>query len=390
MQCHVGILPSYDLTARLSTATHSTCVRGPALLALLFLRSKRPKYISYSTSPMAYWFCCFAVGLAAGCSLSRASDPACKRCVQGMAIGLYHVCVMLYDGSIECAGDNEQGLLWRDEADGSDKLVPASALTGINIRSIGSGDFHCCILTTAPEGGDKVLCVGRGKDGELGDGSLNSSTVPVAVQGLLPSRVTQLAVGAGYTCVLYADPDKLVQCWGVYLKVDNYIAATAIPGTAGARAVAVSTSDGHSCAVTQNSTILCWYTGTESWALEGLQNAVRAVALGYRYGCAIAEGIESVEEASVWCWKTTINAEFRPIVMANTTLRNKPRKVMGLPPGTVVELVAGDMHACDMHTLCDRKGCRCSRRTGLLLGLQRQRAIGTRVHECHVVHWDRG
>lgn len=269
--------------------------------------------------------------------MARASDPACKRCVQNIAIGHGHLCVMLFDGSVECAGDNYYGQAWRGAAERSFKLLPASALAGMNIRSVGNGLEFSCVLTTTSEGSDRVYCVGAGLQGQLGDGKMNASAVPVAVQGLPSGRIVQLASGGVYNCVVYADPDSLVYCWG------GTSVGTAIAGTAGARAVAVPTSSGLSCAIMQNSTVVCWDFDTAPVVLEGLQNVVR-VAIGWDFGCAIVQGSGLAEDSSVWCW--TWSGSGVSIFMASSETLSKPRKVSGLPAGIVVDVVAGQQHAC--------------------------------------------
>ncbi|WIA14374.1 hypothetical protein OEZ85_002903 [Tetradesmus obliquus] len=113
------------------------------------------------------------------CSLSRASDPACKRCVQDISIGLDQLCVVLFDGSVECAGSNNWGQSWRGSAPGSSKLVTATALTGMSITDAGGGYQHSCAVTAVSGGSNKVFCVGDNMEGQLGDGTGNSSKVPV-------------------------------------------------------------------------------------------------------------------------------------------------------------------------------------------------------------------
>lgn len=259
--------------------------------------------------------------------------------MQNIAIGNGHLCVMLFDGSVECAGSNGYGQSWQGSATGSSKLLPASALAGMNIRSVGNGFGHSCVLATTSEGSDKVYCVGDGQYGQLGDGKRISSTIPVAVQGLPASRIVQLASGGNYNCVVYADPNSVVYCWGRSTSV-----GTAIAGTARATAVAVPTNSGLSCAVLQNITVICWDSDIAARVLESLQNVVR-VAVGWDFGCAIVQGSGAADGSSVWCWATS-NWWGASMFMANSETLNEPRKVLGLPPCIVVDVVAGPVHAC--------------------------------------------
>lgn len=282
------------------------------------------------TDVNTHCLCCFAGG-AGTCSLSRASDPACKRCVQDIAVGWDNLCVVLFDGSVACAGYSNYGENWDGKIGSVPELAPAIFLAGRNISSVGTGWGHSCALTATWEGSNNVLCVGDGSFGQLGDGKQNSSKTPVAVQGLPPSPVAVLDVGIYYSCVAYADLNSLVHCWG-----HGYSVAAAIPGTAGAMTVAVATGIGDACAVMKDSTVVCWNRFTAAVVLEGLQNVVRVAAAGH-YSCAIVQGIGSAGEDSLWCWYT---------VESTNTPTYKPRRIEGLPSGILLDAVAGHGHIC--------------------------------------------
>jgi hypothetical protein len=319
------------------------------------------------------------------CSSSQGSNSACKRCVQHIAIGERHLCVMLYDCSIECAGTASYGEAWRGAASYSNKLVPAPALAGMTITTVGSGLAHSCVLTAVSdsEGSNKVYCVGWNRSGELGDGTLEPSSVPVAVQGLQCSRIAQLAAGGVDNCVVYADPGSLMQCWGSHFLRANVTGgvvkysvciATAIPGTAGAKAVTVPAGNGDSCAVLQNSTVVCWYLDINYvYPIERLQNVVR-VAVGSYFGCAVVQGEGSDAHGSVWCLNM---GSGRTSVFIAGTGTGRPRKVVGLPGSAV------DVGCWSSACMCSCEGAKCKQWRRLLLGLQQCRAIGTRACQCH-------
>jgi alpha-tubulin suppressor-like RCC1 family protein len=138
------------------------------------------------------------------CWLEKAADPKCKRCAKIVAGGWGHSCVQLYDESMECVGSDKLGQLG-DGAAGpaSFKLTPASAFAeaGIKVAAIASGIDFTCVLTDD----SKVFCVGEGRLGQLGHGRLDSSAVPVAVQGLKGTKITQMAAGWYHVAVLYQD-----------------------------------------------------------------------------------------------------------------------------------------------------------------------------------------
>jgi alpha-tubulin suppressor-like RCC1 family protein len=56
-----------------------------------------------------------------------------------------------------------------------------------------------------------VKCWGNGNFGRLGQGSVNNSSVPIAVVGL-PGAAVAVALGYAHSCALLADGD--IWCWG--------------------------------------------------------------------------------------------------------------------------------------------------------------------------------
>jgi hypothetical protein len=151
----------------------------------------------------------------------NATNPACKRCVRHVAVGDYgHSCVLLFNGSVECAGSNSFGELGLGKADEEKhlRLIPATALAGIPVGSVEAGSGFTCMLA-APSEGNKVYCFGGGGSGMLGEGLSSDSAVPVLVKGLRQSPpIKQLVVGIYYACVVYdiagnANSNANVQCW---------------------------------------------------------------------------------------------------------------------------------------------------------------------------------
>lgn len=161
-----------------------------------------------------------------GCSqeaLEAVGDPACKRCAKQVAFGSGHTCVLLNDGSVECAGYNNDGAmgLGPDGPRGLEQrltLAPATALAGMPVSDLGAGFCYTCVLAP-PSEGNKVYCMGNGHEAQLGNGRRSNSVVPVAVQGLRQSpRIIQLVVSYIRACVLYeaeaGSSASDMQCWG--------------------------------------------------------------------------------------------------------------------------------------------------------------------------------
>ncbi len=131
--------------------------------------------------------------------------------VADISAGANNVCALLTDGMVACWGNNSDGQL----GDGSttDRNVPSLVDLGDGAVAISAGTVHACAVTT--DGG--VKCWGGNNDdrlgdgGRLGDGSRESSLVPVDVVGL-GSGVSAIAAGTFHTCAVTTE--GAVKCWG--------------------------------------------------------------------------------------------------------------------------------------------------------------------------------
>ena len=86
--------------------------------------------------------------------------------------------------------------------------APASAaVVAQGAVAIGGGDGEICASLV----GGQARCWGFVAGGHLGDGTTQSSEVPVVVKGL--SGATQFAAGSNSTCAIVAN--GAVRCWGI-------------------------------------------------------------------------------------------------------------------------------------------------------------------------------
>uniref|UniRef100_A0A383W5T9 Peptidase C1A papain C-terminal domain-containing protein n=1 Tax=Tetradesmus obliquus TaxID=3088 RepID=A0A383W5T9_TETOB len=221
---------------------------------------------------------------------SNCSNPDSQRVIQHVDFGRDHTCVLLCNGSIECAGANIEGQLGTGQApDNADHtlLAPATVLPvaqqsrGNSV--IGCGWWYTCVVAGLPAG-NKVFCVGEGYLGKLGNNEAAGSVSPVEVQGLKQSSaIVQLAVGFDNACVLYAAGS--VQCWGAGFPGT----ATDVAGITKATALAVGLFE--ACAILQDRTVSCW------------EGDVIDVAAGEYHVCALVSSSGgSGAVGDVFCW----------------------------------------------------------------------------------------
>jgi alpha-tubulin suppressor-like RCC1 family protein len=175
--------------------------------------------------------------------------------VAAVSAGGGHACAVTLSGAAKCWGGNQYGQLGNGSVVSSSVPVDVAGL-GSGVVGIASGGNHSCALTAA----GAVKCWGANFDGGLGDGTLTDSAVPVDVVGL-GSGVTKVEAGALHTCALM--DLGTVKCWGsgdFGQLGGGTFASSAVPvDVTGLTGVAVLSAGAfHSCAATAAGAATCW------------------------------------------------------------------------------------------------------------------------------------
>lgn len=187
--------------------------------------------------------------------------------------GVRHSCARLQDGRVLCWGELIEASSLKPQP--SAEVV---AIRGLNDAiEITAGAGQSCALR---EGG-AVVCWGANDSGQLGDGTTDSSAIPVKVIGLDLS----LHVGAGgtenngeligHTCAL--TKGFYVQCWGRNAegqlgigRAPDRLTATVVlgePGEGGDEpllpdVIAIAVGGIHTCAIDHDGPVRCWGDAT--------------------------------------------------------------------------------------------------------------------------------
>ena len=237
---------------------------------------------------------------------------------------------------------------------GTTVLLPQD---GYRHRVVSGADFNCFITN---DGG--VKCMGNNEFGQLGNGTFDSSNVPVDVNGLGDS-VISLTAGSGHSvCALTIS--GAVKCWGdnsnnVFNNgrtEDRSNNPVDVPGfSSGVQSIELGT--GHACAITESNGLFCWGNNTfgqlgsgsigegdieaniySAREVSGLGSNVQDVTLGIGFTCAVVSG-------GVKCWGQNTFGQLGNGESGDGLFSISPVDVTGLSE-TTTAVQAGDNFAC--------------------------------------------
>jgi alpha-tubulin suppressor-like RCC1 family protein len=115
---------------------------------------------------------------------------------------------LLSTGRVLAWGDNDHGQLGNGTTDNSDVPVPVSVPSGTTVVSIAGEGYGALAMTSAGQ----LLAWGYNQDGELGNGTTTSGSVPVTVS--LPQGTSVKAIaGEGYDGLALTSTGKVL-AWG--------------------------------------------------------------------------------------------------------------------------------------------------------------------------------
>lgn len=262
------------------------------------------------------------------------------RTATDIALGSSFSCALLDTGDVKCWGLNGNGQLGYDDFTArGNTLGSMASLSTVNLgvgrtaKAISAGSGHVCVILDT----DAVKCWGNGGDGQLGnddaDSGIGDAAGEMAALGTVNLGVGRTAkvISAGgiSTCAIL--DNNTVKCWGFneegilgYDRTDNLgddPGEMAALGTVnlgvGRTAIAISTSDSHTCAVLDDGTAKCWgasYNGeggyedynSRGWTLGdmaalgpiflGVGRTAKDIKVASKHTCAI------LDDDSVKCW----------------------------------------------------------------------------------------
>ena len=280
--------------------------------------------------------------------------------------GLGHSCMTYGDGVI-CWGLNLSGQL--GDGTNTNRLEPVTVKDLHNVIDLTAGSYHTCALTAAGE----VWCWGENTSGQLGNGTTVNQSVPVMVKGL-PGKVVDFTAGNDFTCAKLENND--IWCWGnnQYGQLnDGTLTNSSVPVKAlfnnsqnmisGGQNNLLSDSSGNveswqnlqtekvnnvnlpqgisanrfapgGCVTTISGTVKCWQNDYHSAEVSGVTSAL-LVGTGYQHSCTINTDL------TVSCWGINSNGE-----LGNGSTVNSDQAVVVLDLSAVQDLAVGSNHTC--------------------------------------------
>jgi alpha-tubulin suppressor-like RCC1 family protein len=218
-------------------------------------------------------------GAAVPCATTPVAVPGLSGVVQ-VSVGGSHVCALLGDGSVWCWGNNRFGQLGNGNSTGPESCGSACSTSPIevgnlsNVVSIATAYASTCALLND----GTVQCWGDDSNGLLGNGSFGPDTCDVAFMGGLPcattpvpvqglSGIVEIASAGGAMCALSSS--GTVQCWGSNFSGDLGDGSTGGPSTCTSFPCSVTpvpvagltdviSLGSSSCALSRHGAVHCW------------------------------------------------------------------------------------------------------------------------------------
>ncbi len=191
--------------------------------------------------------------------------------VTAVAVGSLHSLALTSTGAVLAWGYNADGELGDGGTTNSDVPVKVKLPPGNKVTAIAAGGYDSLALTST----GKVFAWGYNADGELGNGGTANSLVPVKVKLPAATKATAIAAGGTLSGVgvIVAGPGHglaltstgKVFAWGYNTNGElgnGAMASSHVPVKvklpAGAKVTAIAAAEVHSLAVTSTGSVLAW------------------------------------------------------------------------------------------------------------------------------------
>lgn len=215
------------------------------------------------------------------------------------------ICAIEEDGFIRCVNEISSN---GDPSSSTHRwsCTPEMETVDPGLRQLDYGLEHGCFVTE----GEEAFCWGTNTNGQLGDGTVDSSSTPVQVVGL--SRIAEIRAGRTHTCARLTDGS--VSCWGsnengqLGSETETPTSSRAVPVANVTDAVHLAVGSRHGCVIRDDGSVVCWgnnemgqvgiganRTQRGGYLVPNISDAV-SVSTGAHGTCVVRES------GSVECW----------------------------------------------------------------------------------------
>ena len=176
-----------------------------------------------------------------------------------------HTCALATDGHAWCWGANDAGQLGNGTLTASS--LPVAVSGGLTFTALSAGDSHTCGIVS----GGAMYCWGSNTHGQVGDSTVTNRTAPTLVKGLQTFQT--VSAGFFHTCGIVTGGGAW--CWGAnnvgqFGNGTTTGAISPVPAATGLALVSLSSSLNYGCGLTVAAEIWCWgFKGTGVWGQLG-------------------------------------------------------------------------------------------------------------------------
>jgi alpha-tubulin suppressor-like RCC1 family protein len=249
--------------------------------------------------------------------------PTLGNAAAQVSVGFAHICVVKNDDTLWCWGWNGWGQLGDGTLIDHDTPEQVSPMVfGYQIYQVSAGYNHTCAL----KNDGTIWCFGGNTGGQLGNGTVGTTSGPVEADNPGASYFTSVKAGFYNSWALQND-DSLWK-WGDTKEMDATGEPIPVNGLGGA-AAAVSAGQDHTCARKKDGTLMCWGYNQDGELGNGTYVASNVPQQVTSLGSDVAEVSAGVDftcarkkDGSLWCWGTngvgqlgngTTNGSFLPV-----------------------------------------------------------------------------
>lgn len=230
---------------------------------------------------------------------------------QKVSVSGLFTCFITQGGVTKCWGDNTKGQLGNSTTVNS--LTPVNVSGDHSFQFISTNDKFTCAINTS----NKLYCWGDNANGQIGDGTIIDKTSPVEVDN--STEYIQVSLGSsGFTCGLTDSGN--VKCWG--LNTDGQLGNGT--NNSSNSPVMVSGSDiftqitvghDHACGLLESGLVKCWGNNTSGKLGDGSTNdsntpvfestssTFQYISAGYAHTCGITQ------TGGIKCWGNNLQGQ---------------------------------------------------------------------------------